>query len=116
MAMKRKVAFIVALLFLFGAVGCASFRDAVQRDWKEGTAGAVAGAIIGVAVTADNATSNIAGATIGAATGYLLGVGVKEGYDYWFKKKEKTSENYCPAYPVDDVKSACSSAAYGNGD
>ena len=113
--MKKKVAFMVALLFLLGTVGCASFRDAVQRDWKEGTTGAVAGAIVGVAVTADNATSNIAGATIGAASGYLLGVGVKEGYDYWFKKREKTSESYCPAYPVDDVKSACSSAAYGSG-
>jgi len=114
--MKKKIALVVALLFMVGTIGCASFRDTLQRDWKEGTAGAVAGAIIGVAVTADNATSNIAGATIGAAGGYLLGVGIKEGYDYWFKKREKTSENYCPAYPVDDVKSACGGATYWSRD
>ncbi len=107
--MKRNIALLTAALFLLATVGCASFRQTVRRDWKEGTAGAVTGAIIGVVVTADNTTSNVAGATIGAAGGFLLGVGMKEGYDHWFKKSknEKTSENFCPAYPVEDVKSAC---------
>jgi len=105
--MKRSITFITALLFLLAVGGCASFRDTVRRDWKEGTTGAVAGAIIGIAVTADNATSNIAGASIGAAGGFLLGIGAKEGYNYFFKRnKEDKSGSLYPSYPVDSNKTA----------
>lgn len=105
--MKRSITFITVLLFLLAVVGCASFREAAKRDWKEGTTGAVAGAIVGVAVTADNAASNIAGASIGAAGGFLLGVGAKEGYNYLFKRNEEDQSGYLyPPYPVDSTRTA----------
>ncbi len=104
--MKRNITLITVVLFLLAVVGCASFRETVKRDWKEGTAGAVAGAIIGVAVTADNATSNLAGASIGAAGGFLLGIGAKEGYNYFFKRNKEDKSGYLyPPYPVDSTRS-----------
>ena len=90
--LRRILSVVSLLLFIFAITGCTSLQTTVKRDWKEGTVGAVAGAVTGVIVTGDTATSNWAGGTIGAVSGFALGVGVKE----LFFKGDK-GDPVCPA-------------------
>jgi uncharacterized protein YceK len=90
--LRRILSVVILVLFIFAVTGCASVQTTVKRDWKEGTVGAVAGAVTGVIVTGDTATSNLAGGVIGAASGFALGVGVKE---LFFKNDH--SDPACPA-------------------